>query len=61
MELPRVEVIIHPKADLEELKKEGYSQMGQEVTEVLEITPASFYVKRIIRTKWLLDVEKQPE
>lgn len=42
-ELPRVEVVIHPKEDLEELKKQGYSQIGEEITEVLEITPASFY------------------
>lgn len=46
-DLPRQEVTLHPSQDLT-----GYSQIGEEVTEVLEITPVSFFVKRIIRTKW---------
>ncbi len=53
-DLPRVEVVLHPHPNIEELQQQGYSQIGQEVTEVLEITPATFFVKRIIRTKWAL-------
>jgi transposase len=48
-ELPRQEVIIHPTGDLS-----NYVQIGQEITEILEVSPASFWVKRIIRTKWAL-------
>jgi transposase len=52
-DLPRQEVVIHPAQDLSE-----YVQIGVEVTEVLEITPPAFWVKRLIRTKWAL---KQPQ
>lgn len=51
-DLPRQEVIIHPDIDLTD-----YVQIGQDVTEVLEITPPTFWVKRIVRTKW---VRKNP-
>lgn len=47
-DLPRQEVTIHPNVDLTE-----YVQIGEEVSEVLEITLASFYVKRTVRTKWV--------
>jgi transposase len=46
-ELPREEVVIEPSESTE-----GYVKIGAEVTEVLEITPASFYVKRYIRPKY---------
>lgn len=52
-DLPREEVVIDPAGDLTD-----YIKIGQEVTEVLEITPASFFVKRIIRTKWALKDQK---
>jgi len=49
MELPadltRQEVIIHPDIDLTD-----YVQIGQDVT---EITPRTFWVKRIVGTKWV--------
>ena len=48
-DLPRQEVVIHPAQDLTD-----YVQIGEEVTEVLEITPPAFWVKRIVRTKWAL-------
>lgn len=48
-DLPRQEVVIHPAEDLTD-----YVQIGQEVTEILEITPPAFWVKRIIRTQWAL-------
>ncbi len=48
-DLPRQEVVIHPTQDLT-----NYVRIGEEVTEVLEITPPAFYVKRITRTKWAL-------
>lgn len=50
-ELPRQEVIIHPTQDLTH-----YVQIGQQITQILEVSPASFWVKRIIRTKWALKV-----
>ena len=51
-DLPRHEVVIHPEMDLTD-----YVQIGQDVMEVLEITPPTFWVKRIVRTKW---VRKNP-
>jgi transposase len=48
-DLPRQEVVIHPAQDLTD-----YVQIGEEVTEILEITPPAFWVKRIRRTKWAL-------
>lgn len=47
--LDREEVIIDPAGDLSD-----YQVIGEEVTEVLVLIPASFKVKRIIRRKWAL-------
>lgn len=46
-ELPREEVVIEPSESTE-----GCVKIGEEVTEVLEIIPASLYVKRYIRPKY---------
>ena len=46
-ELPREEVVIQPSESTE-----GCVKIGEEITEVLEIVPASFYVKRYIRPKY---------
>ncbi len=45
--LPREEVIIEPLEDVT-----GCVCIGEEITEMLEVTPASFYVKRIVRPKY---------
>lgn len=45
--LPREELIIEPLEDVT-----GCVCIGEEVTEILEVTPASFYVKRIVRPKY---------
>ncbi|PWJ58043.1 transposase IS66-like protein [Dyadobacter jejuensis] len=47
--LEREEIILDPEGDLSE-----YKVIGEEVTEVLVMIPASFRVKRIIRRKWAL-------
>lgn len=47
--LEREEETIDPEGDLT-----NYVVIGQEVTEVLVLVPASFKVKRIIRRKWAL-------
>ncbi len=47
--LEREEVILDPQSDLS-----NYAVIGEEVTEVLVLVPASFKVKRIIRRKWAL-------
>lgn len=47
--LEREEVILDPEGDLS-----AYQVIGQEVTEVLVMVPASFKVRRIIRRKWAL-------
>lgn len=47
--LEREEVIIDPKGDLS-----GYAVIGEDVTEVLVLVPASFKVKRIVRRRWAL-------
>jgi transposase len=47
--LEREEVIIDPQGDLS-----SYAIIGEEVTELLVLVPASFKVKRIIRRKWAL-------
>lgn len=47
--LEREEVIIDPQGDLS-----NYAVIGEDVTEVLVLTPASFKVKRIIRRRWAL-------
>ena len=49
-ELPREEQIIDPEG----VSEQDYKIIGQEVTEVLVMVPASFKVKRIIRRKWAL-------
>lgn len=49
-ELPREELIIDPEG----ISEEEYKVIGEEVTEVLVMVPASFKVKRIIRRKWAL-------
>jgi len=50
--LPRVTEIIEP-----ENLPEGSKRIGEEVTEVLEITPAKIYVRRIVRPKYALPEE----
>ncbi|MEI7502401.1 MAG: IS66 family transposase [Paludibacter sp.] len=50
--LPRVTEIIEP-----ENIPEGSKKMGEEVTEVMELTPASIYVRRIVRPKYALPQE----
>ena len=47
--LEREELIIDPPGDLS-----NYQIIGEEITEVLVLLPASFKVKRIIRRKWAL-------
>lgn len=54
--LEREEVIIDPQGDLS-----NYKVIGEEVTEVLVLVPASFKVKRIIRRKWALKDSSQLE
>ncbi|WP_439484113.1 IS66 family transposase [Cyclobacterium plantarum] len=46
-DLKREEVVIQPSESTE-----GCVQIGQEVTEVLEVVPGSFYVKRYVRPKY---------
>ncbi|MEB2778727.1 IS66 family transposase [Algoriphagus sp. D3-2-R+10] len=46
-ELAREEIIIEPSESTE-----GCTKIGKEVTEVLEIEPAFFYVKRYVRPKY---------
>ena len=50
--IPRVETKIYPKEDIGEAKK-----IGEQVTEVLEYKPGTFYVKKYIRYKYLLPVD----
>lgn len=47
--LEREEIILDPEGDLS-----GYQVIGEEVTEILVMVPASFKVRRIIRRKWAL-------
>lgn len=47
--IPRVEVEIFPKENIEEAKK-----IGEAITEVLQYRPGTFYVKKYIRYKYLL-------
>lgn len=47
--LEREEIILDPDGDLSD-----YKVIGEEITEVLVMIPASFSVKRIIRRKWAL-------
>lgn len=46
-ELPREEVVLEPEEDVT-----GCVKIGEEVTEVLEMTPAKFYVRKTIRPKY---------
>lgn len=46
-ELRREEIVIEPSESVE-----GCVKIGEEITEVLEVVPASFYVKRYIRPKY---------
>lgn len=47
-ELTRKEIVIEPSESTE-----GCTKIGEEVTEVLEIEPAFFYVKRYVRPKYV--------
>lgn len=51
--LPRVEEIIEPENIVE-----GSVKIGEEITELLEITPATIFVRRIIRPKYALPKEQ---
>lgn len=51
--LPRVEEIIEPENIIE-----GSVEIGKEITELLEITPATIFVRRIIRPKYALPKEQ---
>ena len=51
-ELERREVVIEPKSILE-----GSKCIGEEVTEILEYTPGTLYVRRIVRKKYALPKE----
>lgn len=51
--LPRVEETIEPDHIIE-----GSVKIGEEITELLEITPATIYVRRIIRPKYALPKEQ---
>jgi len=46
-ELRREEIVIEPSESIQDCVK-----IGEEVTEVLEVIPSSFYVKRYIRPKY---------
>ena len=54
--LPVEEIIIEPKENTEGLKC-----IGNQVTEKLEYTPSKFYIKRIIRPKYVKDNEDKTE
>lgn len=49
-DLPREEQVIDPEG----VSEQEYKVIGEEVTEVLVIVPATFKIKRIIRRKWAL-------
>jgi transposase len=48
-DLPREIVLIEPKGDVSNLK-----QIGEEITEQLDVTPATFFVRRFVRPKYAL-------
>jgi transposase len=48
--LPRKEKVIEPEA-----VPEGAKMIGQAVTEILEYEPATLYVRRIVRNKYILE------
>jgi len=54
--LPVEEIIIEPQENTEGLK-----YIGKEVTEKLEYIPSKFYIKRIIRSKYVKDNEDKTE
>src|SRR4028119_1614233 len=48
-DLPREIVTIEPQEDTTNLKK-----IGEEITEQLDVTPATFFVRRFVRSKYAL-------
>ena len=54
-ELRREEIVIEPSESTE-----GCTKIGEEVTEVLEVVPASFYVKRYIRAPGISENKVPP-
>lgn len=50
--LPRVEVIIQPEADVTGMRK-----IGEEITEELDLKPASLFVRRYIRPRYVSQEE----
>lgn len=48
-DLPRQIVTIEPEGDITDLKK-----IGEEITEQLDVTPAEFFVRRFVRSKYAL-------
>lgn len=51
--LRREEIIVEPSEDVS-----GCTRIGEEVTEVLEVTPAEFFVKRYVRPKYASKTEE---
>jgi transposase len=54
--LPREEEIIEPSENIDDTKK-----IGEEVTEILEYNPGKLFVRRIIRPKYVKQIQDQPE
>jgi transposase len=50
--LPRIEVIIEPKEDVSGMRK-----IGEEITEELDLKPASLFVRRYIRPRYVSSQE----
>lgn len=48
-DLPREVIVIEPKEDISNLTK-----IGEEITEQLDVTPATFFVRRFVRNKYAL-------
>lgn len=53
-DLPREQVILQPEEDVT-----GFKEIGKEVTEVLEYTPGTFFVREIIRPKYARPQEQE--
>jgi len=53
--LPRREEHIYPEVE----NKEAYRELPPEITEVLEFEPGRFYVRRIIRHKYVLKIHNE--
>ena len=51
--LPRREEVIEP-----EVVPEGAKMIGEAVTEVLEYEPATLYVRRIVRPKYIIELHR---